>query len=68
MLKDVPLISAARQADGIVVSRDENARALFDVRELSDITWVNPVSEPDRVKEWLEQGAPEVEEWRLGAK
>lgn len=64
-LKDIPLILAARQADGIVVSRDDNARMLFQVRELRDIMWVNPVPEPDRVKEWLEDGAPEVEEWKL---
>jgi hypothetical protein len=66
ILKDLPLIEAALQADHIVVSRDENARALFQIRELSTITWVNPVNEPERVLGWLEEGAPEVEEWKLG--
>jgi len=33
-LKDIPLIIAARQADGIVVSRDDNAKALFQMTEL----------------------------------
>ena len=55
-LKDLPLILAARQADRIVVSLDESAVALFQVGELGDILWVNPVPEPDRVKEWLEEG------------
>jgi hypothetical protein len=66
MLKDIPLIMAALQADYIVVSRDENARTLFQMEELNAITWVNPVFEPDRVREWLEQGAPAIEEWKLG--
>lgn len=66
MLKDVPLIQAALQADYIVISRDENARALFQIRELSAITWVNPVSAPERILEWLREGAPSVDEWRLG--
>ena len=66
MLKDIPLIVAALQADRIVVSRDDNARVLFQVRELNAITWVNPVDEPERVREWLEQGAAEIEEWKLG--
>jgi hypothetical protein len=66
MLKDVPLIRAALQADYIVVSRDENARELFQIRELSTITWVNPVSEPERILGWLREGAPAVDEWKLG--
>jgi len=66
MLKDVPLIQAALKADYIVVSRDENARALFQIRELSTITWVNPVSEPERILAWLGEGAPAVDEWKLG--
>ena len=49
MLKDLPLIHAALRADYIVVSRDENARALFQIRELSAITWANPVSQPARI-------------------
>jgi hypothetical protein len=66
MFKDIPLIHAAPQSDGIVVSRDENARAFFQIRELSSIMWVNPVGDPERILEWLEQGAPAVEEWKLG--
>jgi hypothetical protein len=66
MLKDMPLVEAALQTDHIVVSRDEDARAFFQIRELSTITWVNPVAEPERVLQWMEQGAPAVDEWRLG--
>jgi hypothetical protein len=66
MLKDIPLIHAALQSDGIVVSRDENARAFFQIRELSSITWVNPVSEAERVLEWLGEGAPAADAWKLG--
>lgn len=64
-LKDIPLLVAARHADRIVVSRDDNARVMFHIRELGAIMWVNPITEPDRVREWLEQGAPEVQAWKL---
>ena len=66
MLKDLHLIEAALAAASIVVSADENARALFQIREFSAITWVNPVSDKDRVQAWLEVGAPQVDEWKLG--
>jgi hypothetical protein len=65
-LKDLPLIEAALRTDGIVVSLDEEARRSFQFQELNGITWVNPVRERGRVDSWLEQGAPEVEEWKLG--
>lgn len=66
MLKDIHLIGAALRADGIVASLDENARTLFSVAELKAIIWVNPVSERLRIQQWLEEGAPPVEEWKLG--
>ncbi|HEV2689742.1 MAG TPA: hypothetical protein VGV35_14365 [Bryobacteraceae bacterium] len=66
MLKDLHLVEAALGAEDIVVSMDENARMLFAVRELREIMWVNPVREPQRVLDWLEQGAPTVDEWKLG--
>jgi hypothetical protein len=66
VLKDLPLIEAALRADHIIVSRDENAKSLFQIRELNTITWVNPVVAPERVLEWLEQGAPAADEWKLG--
>lgn len=66
ILKDAHLIEAALSADHIVASLDENARALFRTAELTAVTWVNPVSERARIQNWLEQGAPPVEEWKLG--
>ncbi len=65
-LKDVPLLEAALRADHIVVSLDEEARNAFQFRELNIITWLNPVRERERVNAWLEDGAPAVEEWKLG--
>jgi hypothetical protein len=65
-MKDLHLIEAALQADRIVVSLDENARILLQVQELNTIMWVNPVSEHRRIQSWLEQGAPPVDEWKLG--
>ena len=65
--KDVPLVEAALRADGIVVSLDEEAKGAFQVRELNLVMWVNPVREHQRVKTWLEDGAPPIEEWKLGS-
>jgi hypothetical protein len=66
MLKDLHLIEAALAAASIVVSVDDRARALFQIRELGAITWVNPVSDNERIQAWLEEGAPAVDEWKLG--
>ena len=64
--KDVRLIEAAILTGHIVVSLDEEAREAFQFRELNIITWVNPVRERERMNSWLEDGAPPVEEWKLG--
>lgn len=66
ILKDAHLIEACLMADRIVASLDENARTLFQVDELNVVTWVNPVSVRARIRGWLEEGAPPVEEWQLG--
>jgi hypothetical protein len=66
ILKDIHLVEAALGTEKIVVSMDEKARAFFAIPELRFITWVNPVSDPARVHDWLQQGAPPVEEWKLG--
>jgi hypothetical protein len=65
-LKDLPLIEAALRTDNIVVSLDERARDAFQLRELGVVVWVNPVTESLRMESWLEEGAPAVEEWKLG--
>jgi len=45
---------------------DEAARVLFGIREVHAIVWVNPVSEHERMRKCLEDGAPPVDEWKLG--
>jgi hypothetical protein len=55
--KDLFLVAAALAADGIIVSRDDEARRLFrqaaaQVGRLREIVWVNS-SDPD-VMSWLE--------------
>ena len=65
-LKDLPLVEAALRTDNIVVSLDETARQAFQLRELNLVSWVNPVREAHRMRQWLVEGSPPVEEWRLG--
>ena len=65
-LKDIPLVEAALRTDSVIVSRDEEARDAFQLRELSAIVWVNPVRDSGRMRSWLEEGARPVEEWKLG--
>jgi len=55
--KDLFLVEAALAADGIIVSRDDEARRLFrqaatQVGKLREIVWINP-NDPD-VMSWLE--------------
>jgi len=71
--KDLPLLHAALAADGIILSRDETvryllARAAGSVPELRQITWVNPDVEEERVLEWLEHGAWDEPDRRLGGR
>ncbi|MGG4470004.1 hypothetical protein ABER68_18345 [Paenibacillus alvei] len=59
--KDLHLVEAALLTDKIVLSSDTNARGHFsvvldDFPELSDVMWLNPVSEEDSVVSWLLQG------------
>ena len=63
MIKDLPLIAAARATDGLVVSMDEGVRELFanispHIGELRGIVWVNPTDPDDRALEWLQDGDP----------
>ena len=72
MLKDLHLLQAAMATDGIVVSRDDNARVLFrnaagEVRAIRGIVWVNPVGEADP-RLWLANGAePDLERTLSGS-
>jgi hypothetical protein len=65
-LKDLPLIEAALRTDKIVASLDEEARQSFQLQELNVIIWVNPARAAHRMRPWLEEGAPPVDEWKLG--
>lgn len=64
--KDLHLIEAALATDGIVISLDDNARASFQVDAAKDVIWVNPVAEGGHAIYWLNKGASNVEEWKLG--
>lgn len=62
MVKDIPLIEAAMEADKIVASLDETVRELFadtsnGITELKGIVWINPSKSEENPIEWLETGA-----------
>ncbi|WP_437724230.1 hypothetical protein [Sorangium sp. So ce861] len=70
MLKDVHLVEAAQASDRTILSLDDAARDLFAgasrrVRALRTIVWVNPGSEADRARDWLDGGAPPEAAYRL---
>lgn len=67
--KDLHLIISALATDGIVISRDDEARKNLaeccgDIPGVGDIVWVSPEDEAELMK-WLEQGAPDKPEWTL---
>jgi len=69
-LKDMHLIEAALSTDLVVISKDDEARALFrrisnEVGQLKPVVWVNPVREEERAIEWLEGGAKNEQKRRL---
>jgi hypothetical protein len=73
VMKDLPLIEAARATERLIASRDDTARRRFaryseSVTELCNVSWVNP----DRLIEenliqWLRQGAPNEKSRELGS-
>ena len=70
MLKDVHLLEAALQTDGIIISRDA-VRQLFvalAIREgeIRRIIWINPTIDYEQVIIWLNNGAPYDEKRTLG--
>ena len=72
MLKDTHLIEAANCNDRIVASLDEAARRLFNGlaaagnQELRSIVWVNPERSEETATDWLDHGASDEAERRLG--
>jgi ribonuclease D len=72
VVKDCHLIEAARAADRSVLAlddtvRDHFRRAASQVRELRDVSWVNPCSAKEAAIRWLEEGAPRERKRFLGA-
>jgi hypothetical protein len=72
MAKDCHLVEAARAADRSVLSlddavRDHFRRAAGQVRELRDVSWVNPCSADEDAIRWLEEGAPRERRRFLGS-
>jgi predicted nucleic acid-binding protein len=72
IVKDAHLLEAAREADRIVVSLDEEARGLFrdaavHVTEIRSVTWANPENHEEGVVDWLHGGARRDHARELGA-
>ena len=70
--KDIHLVEAALLTDRIVISGDDSVRHLFRtvsarVGVLKSVVWVNPAEEPERLQDWLKQGARPVRAWQLEA-
>jgi len=71
MSEDFHLISASLETDKIVISLEKKVRVLFkkaaqEVKELQDITWVNPDKPEEMPIEWLRSGANPEPERLLG--
>lgn len=67
MKKDTILIEAAIVSDGLIISRDEIARELFQdlslrADELKKICWINPTFESENPIQWLKDGAKKEKE------
>lgn len=72
MEKDLLLILAALETDGLIASCDSKARALFvlaavQIYDIRNIVWVNPNDVMDHCGEWLKSGARHAQERSLGA-
>ncbi len=72
MEKDLLLILAALETDGLIASCDSRARALFaqaarELEEIRNVIWVNPNKETDSCGDWLKSGARHAPERSLGA-
>ena len=71
MSEDFHLITAALETDKTVISLERQVRDLFkiaaqEVKELQDITWVNPDKPEENAIEWLRQGANPSRDIQLG--
>lgn len=71
--EDLHLVEAALAHDNIIISRDDNARELFqsasgNCPEFAKVVWCNPVDLGEEGTEWLKTGARVVKVWQLGSK
>jgi hypothetical protein len=58
VLKDIPLIEAAMATDHIIITRDDEAREVFnkmseEVNELKSLSWINPAKGEGTAVDWL---------------
>lgn len=72
MEKDLLLILAALETDGLIASCDSKARDLFaqaavQIADIRGIVWVNPNETIDHCSDWLKSGARHTSERSLGA-
>jgi hypothetical protein len=65
--KDLYLVEAALNTDKIVISLDELARVELALPTAAEVMWVNPVTDGGHVIYWLNRGAEQVEDWKLGS-
>lgn len=71
-LKDIHLVEAAIKARAPIISLEWRAANVLagitaDVPRLAQVCWVNVGAvAPDRMRRWLEDGAADRPEWRLG--
>jgi len=69
--KDAHLVAAALEGNAVLLSRDEKLRSHLEklahrIQGLGDVLWVNPSRDLDTALEWLESGAPDGPEHRIG--
>ena len=69
--KDSHLVSAAIEHGAIILSRDDQCRNHLrsicqDIEGLDRILWVNPSREEEDVVPWMNRGAPDENQRRLG--
>lgn len=70
MTKDCHLLEAALAFDQRIASKDDTVHELFktasdNIEKIRSLVWTNPIQNPDAVRTWLKQGAPNKMEWQL---
>lgn len=70
VLKDAHLLEAAAASDMRVLSKDTTAKRLFQKgcplpEPYGRIQWADVTLHPDQTLDWIAQGCPEIQDWRL---